>query len=111
MAVFHFGAGAGGGVQANLDRWVGQVEGDAEPERGSFESGPYRISWVTVPGTYDPGTMGMGPSEPQPGWRLLAAVVEGAGGPWFFKLTGPDATVAAAREDFFALLRSVRPAG
>lgn len=109
MAVFHFGPGGGGGVEANLERWVGQVEGDAEPERGSFESGPYRVTWVTVSGTYDPGGMAMGPSEPQPGWRLLGAVVEGEGGPFFFKLTGPDETVEAAREDFFTLLRSVRP--
>jgi hypothetical protein len=111
MAVFHFGPGGGGGIEANLDRWVAQMEGGAEPERGAFESGPFRVTWITVPGTYDPGMMGMGPSEPQPGWRLLGAVVEGEGGPWFFKITGPDETVAAAREDFFALLRSVEATG
>ena len=111
MAVFHFGPGGGGGIEANLDRWVAQMEGGGEPERGDFESGPFRVTWITVPGTYDPGMMGMAPSEPQPGWRLLGAVVEGEGGPWFFKITGPDETVAAAREDFFALLRSVRATG
>jgi hypothetical protein len=42
---------------------------------------------------------------------MLAALVEGPGGPWVFKATGPEATMEAAREDFFALLRSVRPAG
>jgi hypothetical protein len=50
----------------------------------------------------------MGPAEPQPGSRLLAAVVEGPGGPWFFKTTGPDETVAAARADFLAMLRAAR---
>jgi hypothetical protein len=69
------------------------------------------VSWVAAAGTYDPGSMGMAPSEPLPGWRLLGAVVEGDGGPWFFKMVGPEETVEAAREDFFTLLRTVRPAG
>jgi hypothetical protein len=52
----------------------------------------------------------MAPSVPQPDSRLLGAVVEGEGGPWFFKLVGPAATVEAARDEFFTLLRTVRPA-
>lgn len=111
MAVFYFGPGGGGGVQDNLDRWAAQMEGGAQPERGELESGPFRVTWISKPGAYDPGMMGMGPSEPQPGWRLLGAVVEGSGGPWFFKITGPEETVVAARDDFFDLLRSVRPTG
>ncbi len=54
--------------------------------------------------------MGSGPTTPQPGFRLLGAVVEGEGGPWFFKLTGPEATLASEREAFFGLLRGVAPA-
>jgi hypothetical protein len=53
--------------------------------------------------------MGGGPTEPTPGSRLLGAVVEGPGGPWFFKITGPAATVTAAAPAFDAMLRSVRP--
>lgn len=111
MTVFHFGPGAGGGVQANLDRWVGQMGPGAEPEVGELTSGPFQVTWVGASGTYDPGSMGMAPSQPRPDWRLLGAVVEGEGGPWFFKLIGPEATVEAARDEFFTLLRTVRPAG
>jgi hypothetical protein len=50
----------------------------------------------------------MGPSTSVPGQRLLAAVVEGTGGPWFFKLTGPDATVQAARDPFLAMIKASR---
>jgi len=110
MTVFHFGVGGGGGTEANIQRWVDQVETTAEAERGQFETDGYQVSWVSVPGTIKASGMGMGPSEPQPGSRLLGAVVEGPGGPWFFKITGPEATVAAAREPFFAMLRTVRPA-
>jgi hypothetical protein len=111
LAAFHFGAGQGGSVEANLERWVGQVETAAgsEPERGGFEVGAYRVTWIEVEGTLKATGMG-GPAAPQPGSRLLGAVVEGEGGPWFFKATGPAATLAAAREEFFGMLRSVRPA-
>jgi hypothetical protein len=109
LSIFHFAPGAGGGLQDNLDRWIGQMGSPADPEGGSFESGPFQITWVSAPGTYDPGAMGMQASPPQPGWRLLGAVVEGEDGRWFFKLVGPEATVSAAREDFFTLLRSIRP--
>jgi hypothetical protein len=52
--------------------------------------------------------MGMSPSAAQANARLFGAVVEGPGGPWFFKATGPEATMAPAREAFVAMLKSVR---
>jgi hypothetical protein len=33
--------------------------------------------------------------------------VEGPGGPWFFRIVGPAATVAAAAPDFQQLLQSL----
>ncbi|HEX2190164.1 MAG TPA: hypothetical protein VHG51_14750 [Longimicrobiaceae bacterium] len=108
--VFYFGPGGGGGVEANIERWLGQMETPAgsQPERGEFRSGQYQVTWVEVPGTLKPSTMGSGPSAPQPDSRLLGAVVEGPGGPWFFKMTGPDDTVAAAREEFLAMLENLQ---
>lgn len=110
LAVFYFGAGQGGDVEANLERWVGQIEmaPGTSPERGTFEANGLRVTWVDVAGTLQPSTMGMGPSTAQPGSRLLGAVVEGPGGPWFFKATGPEATLAAEREDFLGMLRAAR---
>ncbi len=108
LTVFHFGPGGGGGPEANLQRWMDQMEiaAGTEPSRGDFAYGAYRVSWVDVAGTLKASTMGMGNAEAQTGSRLLGAVVEGPGGPWFFKVIGPDATLAAAREDFLALTRS-----
>jgi len=113
LVLFHFGPGGGGGVEANIERWIGQVEIEGEPERGAFAAGDpgqdgVRVTWVDAAGTLKPSGMGMGPTEPQPGSRLLGAVVEGPGGPWFFKATGPDETLAAARGDFLAMLRAAR---
>lgn len=109
LAVFHF-QGGGGGVDANLERWVNQVEvapGQA-PERAVFEAGDLRVTWVEVAGTLKPSGFGMGPSAPQPDSRLFGAVIEGPGGPWFFKATGPDATLAAQRDAFLGMLESAR---
>ena len=47
------------------------------------------------------------PGAPKPGFRLLAAVIEGPGGPWFLKVFGPQATVAAAKDGFEAVLASL----
>ncbi|MCU0304128.1 MAG: hypothetical protein MUC56_08740 [Thermoanaerobaculales bacterium] len=111
LTVFFFGAGGGGGAEANLERWAGQIEADpgAGQERATFEVDGYTVSTIAVSGTLLPSRMGGGPTEPTPGSRLLGAVVEGPGGPWFFKITGPAATVTAAAPAFDAMLRSVRP--
>ncbi len=112
LTVFYFGPGGGGGVEANLERWADQVEPapGTQPSREQLEVGDLRVYVVDVRGTLKPSGMGTGPSEPQPDARLLGAVVEGPGGPWFFKATGPDATLGPAREKFVDLLRSLRAA-
>lgn len=110
LAVFHFGAGQGGGIESNFERWLGQVEQPAgsTPERGDFTTEGFKVSWIDARGTLLPSGMGSGPATPQPGFRLLGAVVEGEGGPWFFKLTGPAATLGKQRAAFLELLRGVR---
>lgn len=107
LAVFFFGAGQGGAVEANLQRWVDQM-GGATPRRDSFESHGLKVTWIEMAGTLQPTAMGMGSSTPQPNSRLLGAVVEGPGGPWFFKATGPDSTLGPQRDAFIRMLKSVR---
>jgi hypothetical protein len=107
FAVFHFGAGDGGAVEPNLQRWADQM-GGAAPQRESFEANGLQVTWIDLAGTLQPSGMGMGPSTPQPNSRLLGAVVEGPGGPWFFKATGPDATLGPQRDAFVRMLKSVR---
>jgi hypothetical protein len=108
LAVFFFGPGGGGPVDANIDRWVGQMEGAAKPTPETFETNGYKVTWVDVKGTLKPSGMGMGPSTPVSNARLYGAVVEGPGGPWFFKAQGPDSTLGPQRDAFVALLKSVR---
>jgi len=108
FAVFYFGPGGGGPVEANIDRWVGQMEAAEKPTPETFEANGYKVTWIDVQGNLKASSMGMSPSPAQANARLFGAVVEGPGGPWFFKATGPDATMAPAREAFVAMLKSVR---
>jgi hypothetical protein len=109
--VITFGPGQGGGVDENVDRWVAQFSGATKPERSKQQIHGLNVTRVEVGGTYTPMRMpGMAaaPSS-RPGWRLLGAIVEAPSGLWFFKVTGPDATVKAARPDLEAMLATAWP--
>lgn len=110
LVVFYFGPGGGGGVEANIQRWIDQMKVPAgtNPQPETFETNGYRVTWIDVPGTLLPSNMGTGPTTEQPNSRLLGAVVEGPGGPWFFKATGPDSTISAERDNFLTMLKSVK---
>lgn len=102
---------AGGSVDQNVQRWIGQFEQKQgeEPKRSERKVGDLKVTTVEVHGTFKSGMPGMGPAEPKTGWALLGAIVETpAGSSWFFKLTGPDKTVTAARADFDKLVDSLR---
>ena len=111
LVVYFFGTGKGGDIESNLQRWMNQVipAADSSPHRETFDSNGLRVTWVDVAGTIKPGDMGMGPTTAQPNSRLIGAVIEGERGPWFVKLTGPEATVTAQRDAFLGLLHSATP--
>ncbi len=104
---------AGGAVEANVDRWVGQFDVAAKStlKQTTKKVGAWDVTIVELKGTFSGGGMpGAAPQGPKPGWALLAAIVPlDADTRWFFKMTGPEASVTAARADFDALVASVRP--
>jgi hypothetical protein len=114
LILFFFGPGQGGGTQENLDRWYAQFEQpDGRPSRDAAvvtikTVNALRISAVDLSGTYIGAQMPLGTARaPKPGYRLLGAIVEGRGGPWFFKALGPTATIAQAKPHFDAMLASL----
>lgn len=115
-AVFYFGRGQGGAVDANIKRWIGQFkQPDNKPSEQRAKTGKrtvngLQISTIDLSGTY---VQTMGPSAPMApvnklNYRLLGAIVEGPQGPVFFKFTGPSANVAAHEADFNKLIESVK---
>ncbi len=108
-AVYYFGPGQGGGVDANLQRWMGEFQKLEKHDIRQREPGGIRVTSIKARGTYVAHSM-RGSEEPgeKPNWALMGAVVGGPMGDLFFKLTGPAATVDAAAADFDAMLGSVR---
>ncbi|HEU0185244.1 MAG TPA: hypothetical protein VFS27_08020 [Blastocatellia bacterium] len=100
----------GGGVQANIARWVGQFETTAEaPIQKQDTINGLVVTTVTVSGTFKGGGAMMGQSGgPKSSYRLLGAIAQGPEGEIYFKLTGPAKTVAAAQGEFEAMLKSLK---
>jgi hypothetical protein len=108
VAVFFFGPGQGGTVDANVERWSKQFEGTPAAERSAKRVNGLAVSLVRLAGTYlAPGGPAMQSQGKKPDYRLLGAIVEAPEGLVFLKLTGPAATVAAAQADFDALVASL----
>lgn len=117
LVVFYFGAGQGGSVEANIERWVGQFGhsvGSSSKDKAKTnksEAGGMPVTFVDVTGTYQAPIMPGAPERHNsPGYRLLAAVVETSEGPWFFKLVGPEKTIAKWSQSFDQFIKSIRRA-
>jgi hypothetical protein len=91
--------GATGGLDANLNRWRGQVGlppvPPAEVVAAAEKFAANGLDFAVV--DYAGG-----------GKRLLGAVVPFGGNSWFFKLTGPDALVAGQKAAFVEFLHTVK---
>jgi hypothetical protein len=114
LAISYFGVGQGGDVEANIQRWIGQFKEvpEGSVKRSERNKDDLKIAVVEVPaGTYTNTMMGGphgGAAPENKGYALLGAVVEAPSGKYFFKLTGPKATVAASRDAFDTVLDSLK---
>jgi hypothetical protein len=112
-AVYFFGAGQGGPVQANIDRWKAQFSTpDGKPAAAQVATKTVRgLTMTTIEAAGNYSGLG-GPlaaaqhAQSVNSYRLLGAIVESRGGNIFVKFTGPDKTVAANRAKFQELLAS-----
>ena len=116
VTVYFFGASQGGNVQANIDRWIGQMaQPDGQPSSkvakttAATAASGLKLSIVDVSGTYV-AEVAPGSSERfnKPGFRQIAVYVATPAGPYFVKCVGPTATVAKWHDSLHAFLRSVR---
>jgi hypothetical protein len=114
LILFFVGAGKGGSVRENVDRWCAQfAQPDGRPSREAAvvktrSVNGLEVTAVDLGGIYKAGPTTDGPlPPPKRGFRILAAAVEGDGGPWFFTAIGPEKTIAAAKPGFDATLDSL----
>jgi hypothetical protein len=111
--VNYFGPGQGGSVEANVERWKAQILGaNGKPAAAKVTSRTVRgirITIVDAAGSYTGMGGPMAAAKPVSGYRLIGAIAEGPGGNVFFKLTGPEKTIATETSRFDQLLSSIQP--
>ena len=113
LVIYYFGATQGGTTQANIDRWVGQMQqpdGSSSKDKAKTDNltvNGLEVSTVDLTGTYTAEmTPGSGERHNNTDYRLRAAVVETPKGNYFVKLVGPAKTIARWDQSFKDYLNS-----
>lgn len=114
VIVYYFGETGAGSVQANVDRWVSQFkQPDDKPssEVAKVDKAQFagqEASVVSVSGRYVAGAMPGGQPVDKPDQALIAAIVPSPKGPYYFRLIGSKAAVAAQEKPFRDALASLK---
>ena len=100
MVVFYFGTGSAGSVEANLQRWRGQMKGAQGDTKKSTVSG-MPVTTLDVTGSYASSMRPMMQSgQEKPDYRMIASIIESPAGAYYFKLIGPQKTVGYWQSSF-----------
>ena len=115
LVVYYFGEGGAGGVEANLERWLGQItQANGKPSKdiAKIEKTKFAGQEATVVSVGGRLTTQQMPGGPAPvdmaDAMLLAAIVNSPTGPYYFKATGSKKTVDANNIRFRAMLASMK---
>ncbi len=118
LAVFHFGKGQGGTIEANMDRWINQfsMPDGRDPSTATIRYdrtvARYPAHVMTLFGIYNESARPTSQVKiARENYRLVAIIVEAPGGNVFFKLTGPDKTAKIMIEAFIAMINQAEKAG
>lgn len=118
LLVLFYGTGSHGDRDKAWDSWLGQFDGDAKSaaKREAFDVPSGKVETFEVTGTFK---INVGPHKPgatsspvqmvKKDFRMIGVVVRtGDRGNWFFRLVGPDATVAAHAAELRAMLEGAK---
>jgi hypothetical protein len=101
LVLYYFGQSGGGGISANLERWIGQMkqtdgsESKDKAKQDSLTVNGLKVTTIDLTGTYTAETApGSGQFLNNPNYRLRAAVIETPKGSYYLKLVGPEKTIA-----------------
>ena len=100
---------ATGNPDANISRWAGQFGGDKAllgKQTIKTAAGDSAIV-VELAGEFSAGSMG-GSSQPKSDYKMLGAIIPVGGSDFYFKLTGPHATIDAAKVDFNHVVETLK---
>lgn len=113
LVLYYFGSNQGGTAQANIDRWIGQMQqpdGSSSKDKAKSENltiNGLKVTTVDVTGTYTAEMApGSGSFHNDDNYRLRAAVIETPKGNYFVKLAGPAKTIARWEQSYTEYLKS-----
>jgi hypothetical protein len=113
LVLYYFGPSQGGPPQANIDRWIAQIQqadGSSSKDKAKTDTitvNGLRITTVDVTGTYTAEMApGSGTTHNDANYRLRAAVIETPKGNYFLKLVGPAKTVGRWEQSYMDYLKS-----
>ncbi len=117
LVVYYFGPDGAGSREANVARWLSQLtqpdgRDTAEvAEKEESEVGGFTLFRLSATGTFvAPMMPGAPEAHNEEGYGLRCAILDGPEGPLYFKLVGPEETLAAQDEALDKLLGSVERA-
>lgn len=99
---------AGGGIEANLERWRGQLTpgpNDPPPQQSTVSVDGREAVVLELTGEFRDQFSG---GVPQADWSLLGAIIPTGPANFFLKLTGPRETVTAHRQAFRRVVETAR---
>lgn len=107
--------GAGGSVEANIDRWIGQFtqpDGKSTKDKAKIEKlkiAGQEVHYVDLSGDYKDQAGPFTPATMREGYRMLGAIIVTEKlGNYFIKYYGPKDTVAANEKLFKEVVNSLQ---
>ncbi len=107
---------AGGTVEANMQRWIGQfrlgrdADGADAIKKETTKAAPLVIHRLDIAGTYFDMVRGpIGPKQERPDYRMLGAMIETPSeGTWYIKFYGPQALVETEAAAFGKVIAGLK---
>jgi len=105
---------AGGSVEANLDRWIGQFtqpDGSETRDKARIDKKTLagrEVHLVDVSGTYHDAMGPFAPATERPDYRMLAAIISTPRANYFVKFYGPRKTIAQHEPAFRAMIEGLQ---
>ncbi|MFI4876811.1 MAG: hypothetical protein ACIALR_15780 [Blastopirellula sp. JB062] len=100
--------GAGGSVEANIDRWVGQFAGADKKPTQELKVAGQTVHLVDISGDFKDQRGPFARAELKKDYRMLGAIIQTEkAGQYFIKFTGPKTTVAQNEKAFKAMVDSL----
>lgn len=99
---------AGGGIEANLERWRGQFNpgpGDGEPTTSEITFIGQTGTLIELSGTF--ADM-FGGGKPNKNWKMLGVAIPLGGSDFFVKMTGPAEAVTARKAEFIKFIETAK---